>query len=232
MQTALYLCMLKNLFQRKQRVTCCIGILTAILLVLPAASQTNAYRESLKKGLQVLDSSQGLVALNKAAVLFADAVKADGRKWLGYYYEGLCDVLIAFGKKGKEIDTWCDKAEKLAAHADSLSGNNSEIYVLKSMCASARINANVIGRGQKYGGLASGYAEQALKLNAHNPRAYLQKAMTVYHTPEVFGGGAKRSKPLFEAALAEFEAARPASPADPHWGKEQAQQYLKKLSKQ
>lgn len=185
-------------------------------------------KPSLAKGLQMLDTARnsGFAA---AAGQFTQVAKANQKEWLPYYYAALCNVLTAFQKKGKEIDTWCDKADALIAKADSLKGDASEIAVLRSMSASARINVNVLGRGQKYGGQAMSLAEQAIKTNASNPRAYLQKATAIYYTPELFGGGAKKAKPVLETALEKYKTARQAPKTAPSWGYDRAKQLLKDI---
>jgi len=80
--------------------------------------------------------------------------------------------------------------------ADSLSKNNSEVMVLKSMIAAARINVNKMQRGQKFGLLASKYAAEAIKLNDANPRAHFVKAKAILNTPIAFGGGKKKRNPF------------------------------------
>ena len=49
-------------------------------------------------------------------------------------------------KKGKDIDIYCDKAEKYANIADSLNKDNSEIYVLKSIGTPLKNISTVLGK--------------------------------------------------------------------------------------
>lgn len=204
------------------------ALVLACGLCLQGFSQEKAVQPGIAKGLQILDTAKNS-GFAKAAEQFTEAVKTKPKEWLPYYYAALCDILVAFQKKGREIDTWCDKADALIAKADSLKGDASEIMVLRSMSASARINVNVLGRGQKYGGLAMSQAEQAIKANPANPRAYLQKGTAIYYTPELFGGGAKKAKPVLESAIDKYKSAKPASKQAPAWGYDRAKQLLKDI---
>jgi hypothetical protein len=193
-------------------------------------SQTAAYKESLKKNIMLFESSKSTAELAKAATGFENMLLTEKKEWLTYYYAGLCNVLVAFEKPKKEIDTWCDKAEKFALKADSLNKNNSEVQVLRSMIAAARINVNQLQRGQKYGAMAARYANEAVKLNEANPRAHFVKAQAILYTPSAFGGGEKKAKAVFESVLEKFKTFKPESDLFPKWGKAEAEKELKKIN--
>lgn len=192
-------------------------------------SQVTAYSNEFKKSISVLDSAIYTNDFTNAAKSFEKSAVIDKKNWLCFYYAGICNTLIAFNKKGKEIDMYCDKAEKYANIADSLKSNNSEIYVLKSMIAAARINVNAAQRGQKYGAISAKFNVKALSINAENPRAHLQKARAILNTPAAFGGGSKKAKPLFEIAIEKFKTFKPEDLYYPNWGKKEAITELKKI---
>jgi hypothetical protein len=193
-------------------------------------TQNNAFKEGLKKNILLFESSKTTSDFIKAASGFENIALTDKKEWLAYYYAGLCNVLVAFEKQKKDIDSWCDKAEHYAHQADSLSKNNSEVLVLKSMIAAARIRVNQLQRGQKYGTMASRYAAEAVKLNDLNPRAHFVKAQAILYTPRTFGGGEKNAKPVFELVLEKVKSFKPASDLYPNWGKEEAEKELKKIA--
>lgn len=203
----------------------------AWFLVLAAPAQNTSYATAMRKTVAMLDSAKTASAFSKAATAFEKVGQEHKAEWLPVYYTALCNVLVAFEKKGAEIDTWCDKAEKQIARADSLSKNNAEICVLRALVASARIQVNKTTRGQKYGGQAYKWAEEAIKLDAANPRAYLQKATAIYYTPATVGGGSKKAKPVFEQALEKYNAYKSPSAIHPHWGKDRVQYFIKQISK-
>lgn len=181
----------------------------------------------MKSTVIALDSAKGSAEYKKVASEFEQIAEQEKNEWLPYYYSGICYVLIALEKKGKDTDIWCDKAECFFKKADSLSENNSEVKVLKSMIIAARISVHKAQRGQKYGAMALKLADEAIKLNPKNPRAYLQKATIVYHTPEVIGGGLKKAKPHAELAVEKFNTYKKESFIFPHWGKPRAEKLLK-----
>ncbi|MBI3520186.1 MAG: hypothetical protein HY062_12640 [Bacteroidetes bacterium] len=178
-----------------------LQIVLSVIVPLMSWSQSAGYKETLKKDIALFESAKTANDFVYAANCFEKLAVLEKKEWLTYYYAGLCHVLAAFEKQNKEIDTYCDKAESFARKADSLSKNNSEVSVLKSMIAAARINVNKAQRGQKFGLMASKYAAEALKLDDSNPRAHFVKGKAILNTPPTLGGGEKKAKPVFELVL-------------------------------
>lgn len=207
-------------------------ILNIVLFsVLLASAQSASYKEGLKKNIALFESAKTTTDFIKAANGFEALAKTEKKEWLAFYYAGLCDALAAFEKPTKEIDPLCNKAEALANKADSLSKNNSEVMVLKSMIAAARINVNKAQRGQKYGLMATKFAMEAIKLNDANPRAHFVKAKAILNTPPALGGGEKKAKPVFELALVKAQLIfKDGSVFFPTWGRAEAEQELKNIN--
>ena len=67
--------------------------------------------------------------------------------------------------------------------------------------------------------------DKAMQLNAGNPRVYYLQGMAMLGTPEQFGGGKAKAKPLLQKAVDTFATAQP-KPMYPHWGKERAEAAL------
>lgn len=202
------------------------------ILIFFLSSKINLFSQntsSLFSSIKALDSAKTTTQYIQTEKQFVQLSSSQKNNWLPYYYSALCDILIAFEKKGKEIDVWCNKADFYIRIADSLSPNNSEILVLKSMSNSARIQLNPVLRGNKYGSQAKQLAEQAIQINSHNPRAYLQKAMAIYYTPEKFGGGAQKAKPVFETAIEKFKLYKLKDKLYPNWGEDRAQKLLNEI---
>lgn len=193
-------------------------------------SAQGSYKENLKKNIALFQSAKTGADFMKAANGFETIALSEKKEWLPFYYAGLCDVLAAFEKPKKEIDPLCDKAESFVRRADSLNKNNSEIVVLKSMIAAARISVNQLQRAQKYGMAATRFANEAVKLNDANPRAHFVKAQAILYTPPAFGGGEKKAKPVFELAIEKARVFKPESALYPTWGKEEAEKELKKIT--
>ncbi len=195
-----------------------------------SVSQSAAYKESFKKDVSLFESAKTASDFIYAATCFEKLAITEKKEWSAFYYAGLCNALAAFEKPQNEIDKWCDKAESFSRKADSLSKNNSEIFVLKSMIAAARINVNKAQRGQKYGAMATKFAMEAVKLNEANPRAHFVKAKAILNTPPALGGGEKKAKPAFELVLEKIKTYKPESSLSPSWGKEETEKELKKIN--
>lgn len=204
-------------------------VLFAVMLSVNVLAQSQSYKEAMKKQVIAFKSAKGINGLQKAADGFSTIALSEKKEWLPFYYAGLCNVLIAFEKNKSDIDLYCDKAESFSKKADSLNKNNSEIAVLKSMIAAARILVNEKARAQKYGMQSAKYANEAIKLNPDNPRAYLLKAQNMLHTPEALGGGSKKAKPVLETALEKEKTFKPETSLHPDWCKSQIEKELNKI---
>lgn len=208
----------------------CIAILFAVILSVNLVAQSQSYKEAMKKQVAAFKSTKGINGLQKVADGFSAIALSEKKEWLAFYYAGLCHVLVAFEKNKTEIDLYCDKAERFSKKADSLNKNNSEVLVLKSMIAAARILVNEKSRALKYGGQSARYANEAIKLNPNNPRAYLLKAQNILHTPEALGGGVKKAKPVLETALEKEKIFKPESALYPDWAKAEIEKELNKIN--
>lgn len=195
--------------------------------VLPA--QSEAYRAGMKKCLAQFNKASGKGEFVKAAQGFETLARSEKTDWLPYYYAGLCQAIGALSAPKTEVDDLCDKGDRLAKTADSLSPQNAEVAVVKAMLAAARIAVDEKKRGQKYGMQVSRYANAAIKLDPANPRAYLLKGRALLYTPEAFGGGARKARPAFETALEKFRTDKPDNEFSPVWGRSEVEQELKSL---
>jgi hypothetical protein len=193
-------------------------------------SQNAFYKEGMEKNIRLFRSAKSANDFTKVAKAFESLSIVSKNDWLAYYYASLCNALAAFEKPASVIDHLCDKADVLANRADSLSKNNSEVMVLKSMIAAARIKVNKAQRGQKYGLMATKLAIEAVKLNDSNPRGYFVKAKAILNTPASLGGGEKKAKPVFELALEKLKVFKSESSFHPSWGKEETESELKKMN--
>lgn len=154
------------------------------------------------------------------------------KEWLPNYWAAFCYMLKVYTEPVNEKkDLILDKADQLIARADSLQPNHDEILVLKANLASARIAIDPQNRWQQYGALSASAIARAKAVNPENPRAALHEAQTVFYTPEAFGGGKLKAKPLIQSAIDKFAAFKPASRIMPNWGKEIAEYMLSEAAK-
>ena len=203
----------------------CIICFVSIVASFSLTAQS-AYDIKMMQAQQKLNSSKTETDYNAAADLFSEIASSQKTKWLPFYYAGLCKALAAIKLKTKSADILCNQADAYIHKCDSLNKDNAELYILKSLNFSARLNVNPAARAMKYNKQIHHANEMALKLDSSNPRVYLQKAQAVYYTPESFGGGAKKALPLYEVALEKFKTYKSDNSVMPHWGKDIAEKMI------
>ncbi|NSL91044.1 hypothetical protein ECE50_029750 [Chitinophaga sp. Mgbs1] len=138
--------------------------------------------------------------------------------WLLQYYAGWAYTQLSFKTPKKMSEVLCNQAEPFVRKALALQPGNTETLTLMGYWLSARINA-VPSRGAALGAESRDYAQKAISADSSNPRAFLIKALNIYYTPAIFGGGKKRARAVVEETGAKFAAFTPADEFSPAWGK-------------
>ena len=205
---------------------------TFVLALTGAFAQSDKYMKAMQDKVVAVDTTRSIDGLRDLSAAFERIGDAEKTQWLPYYYAALAQVNSAylsttFGKAGASVtDPMADKAEQLLNKAEALSKDNSEIYVIRKMIASARMMADPMSRYMQYGPQAAAALETARKLNPENPRIYLLQAEDKFYTPEQYGGSKTEAKKLFDLAMQKYDAAKPATPIDPTWGRSTTQYFL------
>ena len=207
-------------------------ILSFTVAGLTSIAQSEKYTNAMQTRVAAVDSTRDPVALKDLSAAFERIADAEKNQWLPYYYAALTQVNAGYmsgmgGSTGASvIDPIADKAEGLLTKAESLSKDNSEIYLVKKMIATLRLTADPANRFMKYGPVAQEALETAKKLNADNPRIYLLEGQDKYYTPEPYGGSKEKAKELFNEASKKFEIFKPSTNLDRNWGRPALQFYL------
>jgi hypothetical protein len=203
-----------------------IVLLAASLLTTATFAQSERYVKAMEEKLAVMDTTRNGATLQDLANAFERIATAEKNQWLPYYYAALAHVNRAYtmlggnlGGNASLIDPIADKAEALTAQAESLSPNNTEIFILNKMTNSVRMMVDPQSRYMQYGPLAQAALEKAKSLDPENPRVYLLEGQDKFYTPEQYGGSKTEAKKLFELAAKKFDAYKPASSIAPTWGK-------------
>lgn len=192
-------------------------------------AQSEKFQKAMEENIASLakvSSADQLLDLSNTFERIGDAEKTE---WLPYYYAAYSRLMNVFmssniegGIKADIADPAADKAEQLLLKAETLSGENSEIYLVKKLVANLRLMADPMNRYQTYGPIAAEALEKAKQLDPANPRVYLLEGQDKFYTPEQFGGSKTEAKVLFESAIEKFASFKPASSIHPAWGLEQA----------
>lgn len=201
-------------------------VLSAILLLLSAASfaQSDKFTQSMQANLAKLDSAKSTEELQNLAGTFTRIGDAEKTQWLPYYYAGLALTRIGWmdpktdkDKNAAQVKAMCDKAAAIQ--------DNAEISTLRNIAATQQMLVNPQERWQTYGQEAAAALQKGMQADANNPRLYYLQGMNIFKTPEQFGGGKDKAKPIFEKAVALYKAEQ-VKPLYPHWGKAEAEEML------
>ena len=199
----------------------------AILATISVNAQTK-YEAAMKKSLIQMDSAKTTADHQAASASFERIGDAEKTQWLPYYYAVLALTTAGWMDSNLDKDQNAEKIKSLCDKADALTTDNAdkaEILTLRNMTATQQMLVDPQGRFMSYGMEAGKYLQQALKLNPENPRAYYLQGASLFGTPEQFGGGKAKAKPVFEKAADLYKSEQP-KPLYPHWGQERNQEML------
>lgn len=188
--------------------------------VLAATAQSEKYYAAMGATLQQYGAAKTAEELSAVAAKFERIAESEKTQWLPYYYAALIKVNSTWQAANEDKDKIADEAQALISKAEAIDKNNSEIFVVKAMIATAKMMVNPMERWQQYGGIFTENIAKAKAADTTNPRPYMMEAMSKKNTPEAFGGGCKVAKPIADKANELFAAFKPASQLHPNWGKE------------
>src|SRR5687768_6356101 len=199
-------------------------LIAAMMVAFIANAQSEKFEAAMKANLSKFDSVKTLADYESLAAAFTRIGDAEKTQWLPYYWAGLAlstagwvDQKVDKDALGNRILSLCDKAEALTTD----NADKAEILVLRNMAATQQMLVDPQARYMTYGQQAASFLQKGMTLNANNPRLYYLQGMSLFNTPEQFGGGKAKAKPVFEKAIALFKA-EPVKPLYPHWGEKDA----------
>lgn len=197
-----------------------------------ANAQMEKYIAFMSSQIQKLDTAEAQADFLSLHVGFERCAQKAKMFWQPYYYGAYTKVCAAYLEKDKtKIDAICDDATYYADKADSLSPDNSEIYCIKAMIATAKIKVDFMERGMKYVSLSNSLLKKALELDKDNPRAYYLLGQNLFNTPEGLGGGKDKAQKLFEKSYQLFNAQiQKEQTLEPHWGRESAETAIQRYN--
>ncbi|MBS1607846.1 MAG: hypothetical protein JSS70_03515 [Bacteroidetes bacterium] len=196
----------------------------AVLTTLSVNAQSEKYLQAMKTNLARFDSVKTTADYQSLAATFERIGDAEKTQWLPYYYAGLALSTAAWSDQNMDKDANAEKIKSLCTKAENIE-KNAEILTIRNMAATQQMMVDPQSRWMSYGQEASGYLQKGMQIDPNNPRLYYLQAMSVFGTPEQFGGGKEKAKPIFEKAVALFKAENP-KPLYPHWGQKQAEEKL------
>ena len=207
--------------------TLLITLVNLFLFGATVFAQSDKYQKAMEKNVALFDTARAMPTMLALESAFGRIAAVEKTQWLPYYYAAMCATNAANREADKnQVDAWADKAEALAAQADSLSPNNSEISCLKAIIHFARINVDFMARGPKYSALGAQALQQALTQNPNNPRAMMVLAQLRSSAPAGYGGDKAQACQLANQAVQVF-AQTTTTGIEPHWGRQSATKLTK-----
>lgn len=167
-----------------------------------------------------------------ALTLFESIAATEKTNWLPYYYVALISTREAFKSTDKEqMDKLLAKAQTAQDAATALESNNEELLVTQALIHTARIVADPMVNGRKLFSTVNQLYEKALAMAPGNPRVVLSKAQFDMGASRYMGADTESICSDMEQAVALFATFKPQSAYHPDWGKEKAEEELKKCKK-
>ncbi len=134
---------------------------------------------------------------------------AEPDQWLPHYYLSYANLQLAMSAMNQGNPQGVEQYVKLSeAHlgkAKELTAMNSELKCMEGYVAQGYIWIDPMNNGPQYAGAAHAAYAAAIAMDEANPRPHMLRGMLTLFTPEFFGGGAEKAKPMLDAASALYE---------------------------
>lgn len=182
-------------------------------------AQNEKYVQTMGSTLKAFGAATTAEELTALAAKFERIGDAEKTEWLPYYYAAMIKSRLSMMGAGDK-DKVADEATAVINKAEAISKNNSEIFCVKSMIATAKMLVDPMNRWQQYGAESTRHLNAAKAADSTNPRPYVLEATGLKSTPENFGGGCKMAKPLAEKAITLFNSKSAENTIFPGWGRD------------
>ncbi len=202
-------------------------LFSVVMLVSVAAfSQSDKYASAMQKDLTMLDSAKTAADFNAASAAFERIGDAEKTQWLPYYWAALAKVRIGWVDNSVDKDKLADEVKALCAKGEAIN-DNAEFASVRNMAATQQMLVNPQERWQTYGQEAASALQKGMQMDPNNPRLYYLQGMSVFNTPEQYGGGKDKAKPIFQKAVDLYKT-QENKPLYPTWGAAEADSMLAK----
>jgi len=184
------------------------------------------FQQAIGKGQELLKTAQGAPDFVKSANYFERVAQVETQEWLPTYYAAYSNLIAGLTSTDNAAkDQYWDKALAEVEQAQGVSKDNSELYALKGYLEYMKLSIDPRAR-LSYMSASAESLGKAKELDPENPRVYLIMGQNTFYTPEAFGGGKLKAKPVLETAAAKFAIFKPANELAPNWGAERVNELL------
>ena len=214
-----------------KKITNTLVALLMMMSVKSFAQTTNVkFEQAIQKGLEMFAASKTADEFINTSNHFDRIAQVEKKEWVALYYGAYAKLIAGITTEDKALkDKYYDSALVQIDQANLLSPDNSEIYALTgyiqfmSMSVDPQTRYTLIAT-------ANASLSKAKELNPDNPRPYLISGQGIFYTPEAYGGGKSKAKPILELSVAKFATFKPTSNVAPKWGAERAKLLLEQCN--
>lgn len=193
------------------------------LILFVAQAQNERYVKAMEGTLTQMKGFNDKTTIEDWQMLanqFERIGNAETKEWLPNYWAAYCYTLMGFmAKENADKDKFIDKANEVYSKAEKVSpANNDELMTLKAYIAQAHMVVDPMSRWMTDGPIFTENIEKAKAANPENPRPYILQGVSLYYTPEQFGGGKAIACPIMKKAKEKLATFKPTSTIHPSWG--------------
>lgn len=201
----------------------------AALTLTTAHAQNDAMEKALNDAYTTIDTAMTPAPVMTASAKFGLIAENYADQWVAHYYAAYAKAISTYYMAENEKDqkdAILDEADDHVAKIKELGIENDHYYVLSALVANARMAVDGENRWKKYGSIFEDNLKKAKEKNENNPHIYYLKAVSLFYTPKMFGGGDKAAMPYFEKADGMYKKMTDVTITNPHWGQKQNDYYM------
>lgn len=199
-------------------------VLLILTLLHTAFANDDKYIAAMQKQIDTFYKSTNAEQYQASINAFTRIAAAEKTRWEPYYYIGLGYVFMASDEQDPaRKDAYLDQAMQAITNAKTLVPQESEVIALEGFAYMIRLSASPATRGPELAPKAQQAFQQAIALNADNPRAHALLAQMQLGSARFFGSPITEACASNTRALEKFDAYTSANPLAPRWGKRMAE---------
>lgn len=198
-----------------------------VLLSLPlAAQERDKYQAGMEKWMRAMDTASGTSDWQKCYQAFSKIGETAGDRWEPWYYASYSSIQLQHMEQSKDRkEYWLAQADKSLVQATRVAGGHAELLTLDGYIKMMYLSLDPAGRGPQLSGQVMALFQQALAIDAENPRALMLSGQMELGMASFFGQTKDKGCSLIAKSVPLFD-----RPSDhtlaPAWGKEIAMYLL------
>jgi len=202
-----------------------------LLTITTVRAQEPTMEDNLNEAYAIMDTAKTMPSFIKASAKFDLIANKYQDQWVAQYYAGYTKCIISYMEENVATkDLIVDEAEAFLDRILALGTENDHVYILKALVANSRMAVDGASRWKEYTPIFEDNLKKAKEINENNPHIYYLKAVSIFFTPKMFGGGEKNAKPYFEKAIQKYALMTERVITIPYWGEVQTADFMKQIN--